>query len=101
MPSVGLSWIAEHVNVPFARSRVWREAEAPLSQVLVSAGGEAHEEDVRFQCQRLHAAVRPAGQEARVLVRRAAGEVSESLPPPTDPGRSTFAHNQIFLAWPR
>lgn len=58
--------------------RIDGEAEAPLSQVPVPASGEAHEEDVCFPRQRLHAAVRPAGQEARVLVRRATGEVSGS-----------------------
>ena len=44
----------------------------------MSACGEAHEEDIYIQRQRLHAAVRPAGQEARVLVLSATGEVSLS-----------------------
>lgn len=43
----------------------------------MSAGGEAHEKDLCLQRQRLHAAVRPAGQEARVLVHCATGEVSD------------------------
>lgn len=58
-----------------SRHQLYREEAASLSQVPVSAGGEAHEEDLCLQCQRLHAAVRPAGQEARVLVRCATGEV--------------------------
>lgn len=53
--------------------------EDPLPQVPLSAGWEAHEEDFCLQRQRLHAAVRSAGQEARVLVLCAAGKVSAAL----------------------
>lgn len=78
--------------------RVHREAEAPLSQVPVSAGGEAHEEDVCFQRQCFNAAVCPAGQEARVLVCRATGKVSTSAPPPTTPEQNAFKYKQsIFV----
>ena len=59
-------------------TRISGETKNPLSQVPVSACGEAHEEDVYIQRQRLHAAVRPAGQEAWVLVLSATGEVSVS-----------------------
>lgn len=59
----------------YSRQQLCGEEAASLSQVPVSAGGETHEEDLCVQRQRLHAAVRPAGQEARVLVRCAAGEV--------------------------
>lgn len=55
-------------------------AEAPVPQVPVSAGGPAHEEDICVQRQRLHAAVRPEGQETRVLVRCATGEVCVCAP---------------------
>lgn len=60
--------------VPLCRVRGGKED--PLSQVPLSAGWKAHEEDFCLQRQRLHAAVRSAGQEARVLVLCATGKVS-------------------------
>lgn len=41
----------------------------------MSASWQGHEEDVRVQRQRVHAAVRTARPQARILVRRSSGEV--------------------------
>lgn len=53
-----------------------REAEDPLPQVPVPAGGQGYAQDVRVPRQRLHATVCSEGPEARVLVRRPTREVS-------------------------
>ena len=86
------SGFSDHVIISLLRYWVRREAEAPLSQVPVSASGEAHEEDICFQRQRLHAAVCPAGQEARVLVCCATGEVSSSATAHATPGQNAFEY---------
>lgn len=80
-----------------SRHRVCWEEEASLSQVPVSASGEANEENICFQRQRLHAAIRPAGQEERVLVRCATGEVSIAAPP--DYPDLYAAQMQILVWW--
>ena len=92
--------VCDHVTVSVSRHRVRGESEAPFSQVPVSASGEAYEENLYLQRQRLHAAVCPAGQKAWVLVCCAAGEVSTAAPPPTNPAHSALEYRS-FLWHPK
>lgn len=71
-----MTLLLSKITFPVPLCRVRGGKEDPLPQVPLPAGWKAHEEDFCLQRQRLHAAVRSAGQEARVLVLCATGKVS-------------------------